>query len=224
MTFELPLKDERVKPHQITALHLIVSLTIIGSSALMLAVHYLIGQALMREIADATKVKPHSDTEWYAALGLLFLGILLMLASLFKNKWLTQKGINRTVRIGELMVILVMASYAAMNDILIAAIMFGILGIALLFAIFWENNNDAKNAISIADDGIKLPIAARRRNIYWHEVDNVIYKYNTLTVNTLDGRMYQWTIKKNDTDKEAFATFCFAQIKAAEKNRSKGDW
>ncbi|MEZ5018213.1 MAG: hypothetical protein R2800_14235 [Flavipsychrobacter sp.] len=224
MNFELPLREERVKPHQITTLHFIVGFALIGISAFMMAVYYLLGGVLSKVNIGFGESGSTYPPEAYIGIVFLLVGIFLLYITRFKHSWLLQPSNNKKVRIAELVIIIFAAAYSFVLGFNVAFAIYGILAAALFFALFWENNSSISNAIEIADEGVKLPANSKRRKIKWREIENVIYKYNTLTINTVDGRLYQWTIKKTDINQEAFDTFCFAQVKAAEKDRVTDDW
>lgn len=202
MSFLLPLRENRVKPHQITALHLILALSFTATGA----VFYWIYDLMI----------------WGA--GLMVIGGLLLIVSLFANRWLISPSINRNIRLGELLVALCVLSYTVIQQMYFPAIMYALFGGALLFALLWEGNKASKQVIHITIDKIKLPVTSRRKNIEWYEIEKVILKYGTLTVNCVDGRMFQWTIGNYDFNDEAFQEFCELQVNEAMKDRRKNNW
>lgn len=202
MSFLLPLTENRVKPHQITALHLILALAFAGTGAVFFWIYQL--------------------SIW--GIGLMVLGGLLLIVSLFTNRWLLRPSINRTLRLGELMVALSVLSYAAINQMYFPLVMYALFGGALLYALLSEGNKSNKQAIQVTIDKIKLPISSRRKSIEWYEVETVILRYGTLTVNCVDGRMFQWTIGLYDFDDSDFKDFCDVQVKEAMKDRTKNNW
>src|SRR5690348_10962230 len=106
MVFELPITEQKVKAHQVTALHLLVALASIGA-----------GAVLFRYYEPAAI--------W--SIALIVVGVVLLLVSMFRNKWLLRKNINRVVRVFELMAMLCLASFAAIQEWTPPAIMFGVL-------------------------------------------------------------------------------------------------
>ncbi|RYE23176.1 MAG: hypothetical protein EOP51_11400, partial [Sphingobacteriales bacterium] len=91
MVFELPLTEQRVKTHQVTALHLLVALAAIGAGAVLS--HFYAPAAV-----------------W--GIAVLAAGVVLMLVAMFRNKWLLKKNTNRIVRVFELMAMLCLAGFA----------------------------------------------------------------------------------------------------------------
>ena len=202
MTFELPLVEERVKPHQVTALHLITALAFTGTGAVLYKLH--------------EPVK-----EW--ALALLIAGIALIATVFVKNKWLIKPAANRYFRMGELMILLCISSFMVLKGWMIPAAMFGVLSAVVLFALYWERGGGGMLQIRIDAEGIKLPVTSRRRLIEWPEVEQVILRFGTLTINGADNRLFQWSVYNVDFDKEVFEAFCHRQIEAA-RSRRVADW
>jgi hypothetical protein len=203
MVFELPLTEEKVKPHQVTALHLLVGLAFTGAGALFYSFY------------------PTAKT-W--SILLLAAGLLLLLVAMFRNRWVTASRRNRIFRIAELMVLLCLASFSAIHKWTPPAAMFGILSAAVLFAIFWERGSNSSMAVRIDKEGVKLPVTARKRFIPWQDIEQVLFKFGTLTINCCDNRLFQWTIGNLSIDKENFEAFCNKQIEAAKEKRLVNDW
>jgi hypothetical protein len=203
MTFELPLTETRVKPHQVTALHLLAALTMAGVGAILSSFY------------------PPAKN-WAPAL--LVAGILLLLVTLFRNRWIQKPKNNRIFRILELMILLCLACYFVMIPMKVPAAMCSLMAATLLFALYWEQQDGAALSVRIDETGVKLPVASRRRQLSWTEVEQVLFRFGTLTVNCYNNSMYQWTIGKTDFDKEAFAAFCEKQVAAGNEKRDKNDW
>ena len=202
MTFELPLTEARVKPHQVTALHLMAALLMTGSGAVL-----------------SMAVSPVKT--WTVAL--LIAGLALLGMTLFRNRWLAQAKVNRLFRISELLIVLCLASYFAINSMKLPAIMCGIMAAAILFAIFWEQQTAAVT-VRIDDGGIKLPATSRRRQLDWREIEQVLLRFGTLTINCYDNRLFQWTVGSIVFDKVTFETFCNTHIEAGRLKRDPNDW
>ncbi len=203
MTFELALTEEKVKSHQITALHLVSALALIGTGAIFYWLY--------------TPVK-----KWGAAL--LITGVLLLLVTIIKNKWLIKPDPNRIFRMVELMAFLCLASFLYLHHIWIATIMFGILSAAILFALYWEGTSGNSLKILISTDGIKLPITSRKRFIEWHEVEKILLKYGTLTIDCHNKRLFQWNVQGINFDPENFESFCNNQVEENKGKRRNDDW
>ncbi len=201
MTFELLLAEGKIKPQQITALHLLSAFAIIGTGSIF----YFFSMYM----------------KWWGA-GLLALGGLLLILTVARNKWLMKPEVNRAFRIVELIVALCIASYMAMNGMWVPVGMFGILSVVILLAFVWERGS-GEQYVYVTEEGIKLPMSSRKRFIEWRNVDSVLYRYGTLTVECDENKLYQWSIKKARFEKEQFENFCKQQ---AEKHKGKrvADW
>ena len=196
MVYDLPLVDEKVKPHQVTTLHLVCAFAFIGTGAIIAVYNYTIPM-------------------WGGAL--LAIGILLLGITIFKNKWVTGKHTNLQARIAELIIAAVIAAYSATQQWKFPTGMFAALCIGLLFAIYWERKASSVLYVHVDDKGLRLPIT-RSRFIPWVEAENVVLRFGTLTINTADNHFFQWNIRATEHDPEIFEAFCNAKI---EENRSK---
>ena len=201
MVYDLPLVEEKVKPHQVTTLHLICALGFIGAGAIITIYNYTIPM-------------------WGGAL--LIAGILLLLVTIFKNTWVIRKA-NLPVRVVELVIAITVAIYATAQHWKFPMGMFGALSAGLLFAIYWEREKGAVLYIHIDDGGLRLPVV-RKRLLPWTEVDDVVYRFGTLTVNCADNHLFQWNIADNDVDNEIFEAYCKAKVEAHMDKRRKDDW
>lgn len=201
MNFELVLAEGKIKPQQITALHLMSAFAIIGTGA----VFYFFSMYL----------------KWWGA-GLLAGGIILLLLTIARNKWMMKPEVNRVFRIVELMAALCIASYCAMNAMWVPTAMFAILSIVIIMAFAWERGS-GEQYIYISKEGIKLPFSSRKRFIEWRDVDNVMYRYGTLTVETGENKLYQWNIRKARFEREPFERFCAEQA-AQHKEKRVAEW
>lgn len=221
MDFVLPLQEKKVKTHQITALHLIAGFVFIGMSAFLLALYFTM--RIMPFSWDQVQGPTSTLTVW-PEMAILALGVFIIIVGLFHNRWLLRPAINKAFRITELIVAFSIAVYALYNGAAVPAASFGLLGAALLLSIFWEKDTQATLKIKVDEQGVALPIIAKRRHIDWPEISQIMIKYGTLTINCCDNRMYQWVLGRYEVDEEAFDQFCTEQIKAGEKDRKNYDW
>jgi hypothetical protein len=203
MRYELPIVEQRVKPHQVTALHMMAALAFVGAGAIM---------SLLYEPAKI----------W--GTGLWIIGVLLMIVAMGRNKWLVKPANNRILRIIELLILLSLAIFTTLQKWPPPAIMFGVLTIAVGFALWWESQPEAGVQVVLDDAGIKLPVTSRRRFINWQDADQVIIRFGILTIDCEDNRLYQYNIANTQIDKEAFEEYCRVQIAAGKLKKDKNDW
>jgi len=202
MTFQLPVAEEKVKPHQVTGLHLLSAFVIFGTGTLFYLLY--------------PPVRPAGAT-------MMGVGALLLVLALFRNKWLTKPATTRAFRIAELIILVGAALYTGLQHKWIPTLVPGSLAIAVLFALFWENGADNTLQILVSNDGIKLPVNSRRRFVYWYEVEQVLLRYGVLTIDCLDNRLFQYNVLPEGVDKDLFEEYCNTNIAASIDKRGK-DW
>lgn len=203
MTFELPVAEQRVKPHQVTALHLLCAMTFIGTGSLFYR-YYL----------------PYKE----AGAALALLGLALVVTAIVKNRWLRQKKVNIAVRTIELTVLIALGIFTAIQGWNVPTGMFAVLAVAVLFGLVWENSAESALVIRIDDSGIKLPITSRRRSIDWMEVEQVLFRYGTLTIDCHNQRLFQWIIGPAQIDAQQLESYSSQQVEAHRSKRPANDW
>jgi hypothetical protein len=221
MIFELPLTEERVKPHQVTALHLFVVFTMFITAAVLLVSYYAVSHM------PEDKALSHRTVLYYglaAGMGMMLISILMLVIILVKNKWLQKPLNNLTMRGAELLLMLVFAGFALAYGITVPGIVFLVLAGAIVFAINWERKIGTPLTIVVNKEGIRPPVSTRKRFIEWPEVEHVLLRFGTLTVNCTDNRLYQWNISTTDFEPEVFEVFCIRQVDKAREQRAKNDW
>lgn len=202
MVYDLPVVGDKIKPHQITALHLLSALAFTGTGAIIAIYNYKI-------------------PGW--GIALLVAGILLLGITIVKNKWLLTKA-NVYVRIMELLIALSIAALSIAEQWKFPMGIFGVLSAVILFAIFWERTAGQKLFIHVDEKGIMLPVTARKRFLPWTIIDEVVLRYSTLSIECLENKLYQWDIADNDIDDEIFMQYCMAQVEANKSQRRNDDW
>jgi len=203
MTFDLQLTEEKIKRHQVTAMHLTCALAFIAAGAIIVVYNYTIP---------------------YWGLAELIAGILLLGVTMIRNKWVTGKN-SAMYRIGELAIAAAMAGYSATQHWTFPIFIFTVLTLAVAFAMFWERaSSNAAQVIHIDDTGIKLPVTSRKRFIDWLETDSVILRYGTLSIECTDNRLYQWNVKDIAFKGEELEQFCTRKIEEYKSKRVTDEW
>ncbi|HRO42638.1 MAG TPA: hypothetical protein PL009_07370 [Flavipsychrobacter sp.] len=220
MVFELPLTEEKVKRQQVIALHLIVTFTLVATGAFLLLIQYLLNSL------SGSQREAFTMLSFPSACGAVTLlaGATLLVLLISKSRWIMEKKTNRVLRIIELGILLCFASFAAMNDLVMAAIVYGIVAAAILFAFYWESISDNTLYIHVDERGIKLPLTSRKRFLEWWEVEIVLLRFGVLTIECCDNRLFQWNIKAINFDKESFQRFCHERIANSKEKRTKYAW
>lgn len=203
MEFDLQLQEERVKPHHVTTLHLVCSLAYITAGAIIYVYNFQI--------------------TWWGLL-LLCLGIALLGITIFANRWLTNIGTNRAVRMAELAISGIVAAYAAYQQWKFPTIIFGGIVAAVVFSLYWERRSDSQLTVRIADEGLQLPVTSRKRFLPWTEVEQVMVRFGTLTIECTDNRLFQWNLAALLPDNKILEDYCTAQVEEHRGKRRNDDW
>lgn len=223
MTFEIPLAEQKIKPHQITALHLMIGFALIASGAFIIFVFssMMLTPFKWEPLPKDAEVNIHATLLFeYIMLGT---GTAILFISLFRNKWLMKPRNNRIIRMLELWICMTLAIFSGLMAASVIAVIFGILTFAIIYSFYAENTGGQQPAVVIDENGISLRMNVRR-HINWAETEKVLLRHGTLTISCLDNRLYQWITTQNNIDITNFEAFCNAQIEAAQKDRKKYDW
>ncbi|MBS1775712.1 MAG: hypothetical protein JSS64_05455 [Bacteroidetes bacterium] len=220
MIFELPLVEEKVKRQQVLTLHLVVAFTWIITGIFLGMLHWFV-----KSVPVDKQIFLHGFTlPFFLGYGVLSLGLLLFAFIILKNKWVTEKVPNRWIRIIEFFLLIFLAVYAALLKIWVPTVIYGVVSLAVLFALYWEGITDNTLYICINERGIKLPVTSRKRFLAWAEVERVLLRFGILTIECCDNRLFQWNISGTDYDKEKLHQFCNTRILESENERSKYAW
>ena len=203
MVYDLPVDEEKVKPHQVTTLHLVCSMAFIAAGAIIFRYNFVI-------------------TTW--GLVLLLTGVLLLVLTIAKNKWMLGNRVNPVVRMAELAIALWMAIYSLTQQWKFPAGIFGVLSAVIIFALYWERNRGSKLIVRIDDEGVKLPLTSRKRFLPWTELEQVVLRFGTLSIDCVDNHLFQWNIPGLEVDAERFDDFCKAKVEENRSKRKNNDW
>ena len=203
MTYDLPLEEVKVKPHQVTTLHLLCALAFIGTGTIIAVYNYTI-------------------PIWGVAL--LIAGCLLAGFTVFKNKWITSDKVTFPLRILELIISLAVALLSFAQHWKFPAFIFSMLSVAVIFALYWERATGGALFIHIDDEGVRLPVTSRKRFLNWAEIEQIVLRYGTLTIDCTDNRLFQYNITDADVDSELLEAYCKAKVESNRSKRVKDDW
>ncbi len=203
MAFDIPIIEEKIKPHQITSLHLVCALAYIVAGTIIVVYNYTIPQ-------------------WGALM--LAAGLLLLGTAIIKNKWVLIPLNNTIIRIIEFLITVSFAVYSLLLEWKFPTLIFGVLSVVLLFAIFYERTASAGLTVCFADDGIHLPATSRKRLILWTEIEEIIFRYDTLSIDCTDNSFFQWATKDTTINHNDFNTYCTNKIAESMDKRIKNNW
>jgi uncharacterized membrane protein len=215
MSYRIELKDQRSKSRQVTFLHLITGfgLTGIGAFTFLLA------------NADWIKTVFHAPliSAWIIGGASLAYGLGLLFFVFTKSKWLKLPANNKVMRLTNMILTLVLLFVFLLSQWWLAAALCGIIGLANLFAYFYEQKLEEALFVTFEAQYISLPATARRRQLEWHEVERVILRHGIITIDCANNFLYQWTVKYNNADSAVLEAFCVQQITANKDKRSE-EW
>jgi hypothetical protein len=213
MNFELALTEAKVKPHQVTTLHLLVAFTLMGGGAIAIVAHVYSG--FLNQIF-------HNAAQWLGS-ALVACGLILLVAVISFNKKLLQPEVNNKLRLVEFLVIGCLSVLLLFVQWKIAAGVFGVLAACLAFAMYWERTGQKKLSVELNKDGIKLPVTSRRRHLAWRDVESVLLRFGVLTIDCVDNYLFQWDVAGASFSKEEFESWCSEQVELNKNKRIK-DW
>lgn len=203
MEFDLPISGEKVKPQQVTALHLFCGLAFVGTGAIIAIYNYKIPL-------------------WGVAI--LVAGLLLLVLTIFKNRWLTKKRTNLVFRLIELCVAAGIAALSFYEQWKFPSGIFTVLMGAILFALYWERSAGQQIFVHVDENGFRLPVTSRRRHVPWYDVETAVLRYGVLSINCVDNKLYQFDVSANDADEHIFNEYCKVQVVAAMGKRQDNSW
>jgi hypothetical protein len=215
MEFKVELAGTRYKPHQVTALYLITGFTLLGTGAV----------TVLMAGADWVKklfYKPLIDPQVLGLCALVF-GIVVLLLSFFRNKWLQRPANNKTMRIANLLVAGSIAAVFLLSHWWLPGAICGVAALANLFAFFYEQKAGRKIYVLFDEQGIVLPPTSRRKQLDWHEVERVLLRHGIVTIDCVNNFLYQWNIGALPSDAAALEEFSAGRIEAA-KHKRVAEW
>jgi hypothetical protein len=212
--FTLSLAQDKVKPHQTVALHFLIGLALFAFGILSYVFYF------YTIIATEHESSMPEFKKW--GIAMIIPGLVILLFSLFRGKWLKVPKNNRLFRIIEFCCALAYAAYFTIGHWWLPAGIFGILAATLLLATLWESSRNKTQYIHIDDKGVQLPASSRRNSLEWNEISRVILRFGILTIDCYDDHLYQWDVDTPDFDKEEMEAYCAKLV--AENEHKKSNW
>ncbi|MBL7692489.1 MAG: hypothetical protein JNM41_12935 [Flavipsychrobacter sp.] len=203
MVFELPVTGSKVKPQQLTALHLFCGLAFLGTGAIIYVYNFEI-------------------TYW--GLALLIAGQALITVTIAKNRWITGRKVNKMFRFLELAVALAIAALSFIEQWKFPIVIFTVLVAAIVFSLYWERDAGQQLQVRVDESGVHLPVTARRRFIAWKEIDQVMLRYGVLSIDCIDNKLFQFDVSATTAPADQFNEFCAGRVTAAIGDRPANDW
>jgi hypothetical protein len=202
MVYDLTVDDVKVKPHQVTTLHMICALAFLVGGTIAAVYNF--------------------DYLRWCGIGILACGIGLTGVVIAKNKWVISSTVNPAFRLMEMLVCATIAAYALYRGWKFPIVIFTSLTAFVTFAFFWERSARPLS-IHLGDEGITLPATARRRFRPWTDIEEVILRFGILTINYVDNSLMQWPVPATGVDADSFEAWCAARVEAFRDKRQK-EW
>lgn len=211
--FRITISQNRVKRHQVTALHLMV-----GFLLLLMGV-------VTWGIPSAIKTESFAFLDM-AGIAYAVFGLCLILVSVFFNRRVIQNpGGNQLLRVIETLVLLSILAYTLLQKWYLP---FGYSLAALLvivFAFLWEKDAQSEKVVLVSERGVYIPGFFKSQNLPWQDISRVMIKHSILTVDCHNNHLYQFAVTDvaADEPEEPLSVFSMRMI-AAHKHLPKSDW
>jgi len=215
LTFLIPLAEARVKPHQSTALHLMVAIALIGVGFAAGVLFWFTG--VSPKFREAYTPFAIVSTAFFAA------GILIFILAFAARKRAGSRT-GRGLRLAEIALLIFGAVLFFKQGWNPPALIFAVLAVAVSAAFAAERSSN-RITLRLDESGIHRPHALVRRLIPWQEVESALLRHGTLTLNLTGNRFRQHRIAEDtEVDAEIFEAWAAAQIEKGKTFRPKNDW
>ncbi len=188
-----------IRPHQVMALHGMVSLCWIGAGAM------------------AHRLRP--DLPW--GQGLAIMGMMLLILMLIRNRWIRRSRVNGILRLAESGVMGCFAVFAGFQGWWPAMLTLGVMTLVLVFAYRQEQpGHKPSRHILISESGVRIPGKWGGRLLEWPEIENLIYRHGVFTLNLRDGRLHQFEVQPPSEDWSQVEPQCRKWIKNSQNQKN----
>lgn len=189
--FKIPVAGNKVKKHQVTAMHLIAGFLLIVMGLITFVTPYALG--VIHSSANPVQ-KPQLTFINFSGLAYALFGLLLIIITTFFNKKVIQTKANFPLRILEIIAFLSILFYSLIQKWYLPAAYSGAALTGIILAYFLEKSGQAPRFILINERGIKIP--GRNGDILWQNIKAVIFRHNVITVDCKDNKLFQLTFFK----------------------------
>ena len=161
----------------------------------------------------------------------LFFGIACLLASIailvltiFQKKWLREERNNLLFRLLELVLVGSSSLLFFLNKWMMPASLFGLMSAVIIFAIIRERRASQSGHIIIDEKGIAMHLATRSRLFNWKEIEGVLLRFGTLTVEFADNKMIQQNIAAVNINNQELEDFSRQKVEQYRTERINDNW
>lgn len=217
MEYILYLKDNKVKQQHIITAHLIAVFVL-----LVVGVFFELASFVVKKINLSVAINNSSLMQ--IGTSTIIISLVILAATIFKTKWMMKPKIGLFFRVFEISIIGILSMYFFQLNLPTPAILLLLEIGMIVFALFWENQSDQMLKVLLSETGILLPMTSRKKKLQWSEVDQVLVRFNTVTINCADNRLFQWVLYNQDIDIEGLHQFSKQQIVANMHLRKQDNW
>lgn len=199
-----------------TTLHIMLALVLCGIGAGSLVLYWF-------TTVSPKFSKPHTP---FIVLGAccLLVGIAIIAISIFYKNWLHSGRRNLRLRILEIACVAGACLTFALAGQTRAAMLFGIMAVAILAAVIWELRKPAEAQVLIDEKGIRMPRSGIMRLLPWSDVEKVLVRHGILSIELQGNRRVQLQLKPgSQPDAAAIETYCTEKAAEGAVARSN-DW
>lgn len=216
MQFILPVQEDGVSQRHATTLHIMLAFLLFGIGAAAIGLFWF------------TSVSPAFQQHGGAYKPFIFFGIAallgaacIILLSVFQKNWMRQERNSLIFRGVEFILLAVSSVLFFINKWNMPAALFGIMALVVIFAIIRERNQAKAGNITIDAGGVRL----RGRKIDWKDIENVLFRFGTLTVEMKGNKIIQQNIGATTTDGKALEHFSREMIETHKVAAvAENDW
>ncbi len=217
MEYILYLKDKKVKQQHIITAHLIAVFVL-----LVVGVFFELASFVVKKINLSVAINNSSLMQ--IGTSTIIISLVILAATIFKTKWMMKPKIGLFFRVFEISIIGILSMHFFQLNLPTPAILLLLVIGMIVFALFWENQSDQMLKVVLSETGILLPMTSRKKKLQWSEVDQVLVRFNTVTINCADNRLFQWVLYNQDIDIEGLHQFSKQQIVANMHLRKQDNW
>lgn len=209
--YQILLEGKQVKNNQITSIHIMAGLLLL----VMGFITWLVPNSIKQKELNFLN---------YAGLGYVVIGIIIITATIFFNRSVLKQKVNKRLRIFEIIVFIPILIYSIYQKWYLPLGYATAALIGIILAYYFETRGKVNKTAHILSEGIKIAGLGKHSNMPWSEIKNIIIKYNILTIDRYDNKLYQLPLVKNTTnDFETIENYSKQQI-IENKGKKEEDW
>jgi apolipoprotein N-acyltransferase len=215
MQFTLPLQEDGVSQRHATTLHIMLAFLLFGIGSAAIGLFWF------------TSVSPAFEQYGGAYMPFIFFGVAAILASIaivslsvFQKSWMRKERNSLIFRIVEFGLLAISSVLFFLNKWNMPAALFGLMALVVVFAIVREKGRLKAGQIMVDAAGIKLP----GRQIDWKEINNVLLRFGTLTIELNGNKVIQQNIGTPAPDAPKLEGYCREMIETHKVVTVDNDW